>query len=358
VVARVLGLLAIAALIGMIAPPAARADGAYAFAKIVETTGPAGGFGCPAINQAGDIAYGGASAMFLKTATRTIRIADTSGPLDSLGTRPSLNDAGQVSFGASLDAGHEGFFRGGAGGLTLIARMARSIYRDASSINDGGTVAFRGELLNGDTGLFSWDGSGITVHYLVSTSPFAGISQDRPVINDDGHITFTADLDSGAYGVFVAQAGGGFTTITVRSGPGALLQPSMNAGGEVAFIAKGAPNTEQDVMVGSGGPLTTVATTAGDFYSFGFNGGPSINDQGQVAFTADLEAGGEGLFVGDDPVADRVIGTGDTLDGGTVATVDACAHALNDAGQLAFTVLLNDPGGGQRHAVFRADPTS
>ena len=74
-----------------------------------------------------------------------------------------------------------------------------------------------------------------------------------------------------------------------------------------------------EVVTGNGGPLTTVADTRGEFASFGFRP-PSLNNEGDVAFLATLDDGTSGIFVGSDSIADRVITTGDTLDGSTVQT--------------------------------------
>ena len=115
-------------------------------------------------------------------------------------------------------------------------------------------------------------------------------------------------------------------------------------------------------MTGNGGPLTVVADTSGPFQSFGFFFGftpPALNNNGEVAFFADLDSGGSGIFVGPDPVADRVIGTGDTLDGSTVTNLRFCDEGLNNSGQLAFQATLNDPSvpEGVRVAIYRATPT-
>lgn len=62
------------------------------------------------------------------------------------------------------------------------------------------------------------------------------------------------------------------------------------------------------------------------------------------------------IFVGPDPVADRVIATGDTLDGATVQNLTFCEEGLSDSGQLGFVAQLEDPTSpnGFRMAVFRA----
>jgi hypothetical protein len=114
-----------------------------------------------------------------------------------------------------------------------------------------------------------------------------------------------------------------------------------------------------EIVTGNGGPLTTVADTRGEFASFGFRP-PSLNNEGDVAFHATLDDGTSGIFVGSDPVADRVLATGDTLDGSTVQNESLvfCEEGLSDSGELAFVAQLEDPNSpeGFRMAVFRATP--
>jgi hypothetical protein len=61
-----------------------------------------------------------------------------------------------------------------------------------------------------------------------------------------------------------------------------------------------------------------------------------------VAFLADLDAGGSGIFFGPDPVADRVIGTGVPLDGSTVTARQFGRQGRNDANLVAFSAQLAD----------------
>jgi hypothetical protein len=78
-----------------------------------------------------------------------------------------------------------------------------------------------------------------------------------------------------------------------------------------------------------------------------------------VAFHATLDDfSTSGIFVGPDPVEDRVIATGDTLDGSTVQNLTFCEEGLSGSGELAFVAQLEDPDTpeGFRTAVFRATP--
>jgi hypothetical protein len=61
--------------------------------------------------------------------------------------------------------------------------------------------------------------------------------------------------------------------------------------------------------------------------------------------------------VGPDATRDRVISTGDKLDGGVVSNLSFCEEGLNDSSQLTFIAGLDARKGlGSRTAVFRATP--
>ncbi len=98
----------------------------------------------------------------------------------------------------------------------------------------------------------------------------------------------------------------------------------------------------QGVFTSSGGSITTIATTSGSFSGFE-DQGPAINASGLVAFQASLDSGGEGIFVGPDSVADKVIAIGDPLFDSTVSFLSfGLGEGLNDSGQIAFRAVLAD----------------
>jgi hypothetical protein len=75
-----------------------------------------------------------------------------------------------------------------------------------------------------------------------------------------------------------------------------------------------------------------------------------------VAFFAELDSGPAGIFVGPNPLRDKMINVGDRLDGGTVSGLLFCEEGLNDHGELSFAAVFEDPSlpEGRRAAVFRA----
>jgi hypothetical protein len=335
-------------------------------------------FGCAAINSRGDIAFraGRLAADGFNTIPGVYRanadgslttIAENQKRFVNIGFNPSINDLGQVSFAARLDGGNkpdtEAILRGDGKKLTTIAATTGefAFFGFDTSINNSGEVAFKAELDNGDEGLFSGSGGkgSVTTHYLASTSDFDG-NDSRPSINNQGDIAFEESIEFDS-GIFVGRTGT-FRTVAA-SDPAVFVQkPVLNDAGTVAFLRSFSDETsgefvEEIVTVGADGALTKVADTRGEFGSFGFRP-PSLNGDGDVAFLATLDDfSTTGIFVGPDAVGDRVIATGDTLDGATVSSLSFCEEGLNDSGQLAFTAFFEDPDTFElRAAVFRATP--
>jgi hypothetical protein len=363
------------------APPAPQ----YTFTKVadsVEDGFDPFSFGCAAINSPGDIAFraGRLAPDGFNTIPGTYRanadgtlttIAEDPKLFQTIGFNPSINDSGQVSFAARLDGGNkpdtEAILRGeGRKKLTTIASTADefNFFGFDTSINNSGAVAFKAELdeeFGFDEGLFSGSGgkkSEVTTHYLTSTSQFDG-SDSRPSINNLGEIAFRESVNFES-GIFVGKEGD-FAQILVPDPDVSVQEPVLNDAGSAAFHRSFTDEATQEfveeIVTGDGGPLTTVADTRDEFASFGFRP-PSLNNEGDVAFVATLDDGTSGIFVGSDPIADRVITTGDTLDGSTVQNLTFCEEGLSDSGELAFVVQAEDDDTleGFRTAVFRATP--
>ncbi len=115
----------------------------------------------------------------------------------------------------------------------------------------------------------------------------------------------------------IATTAGSFTSL--------FSQTTVSDAGVIAFGAGGG-----GYFLGSGGPLTPVAKT--------FEGRPA-------RFTSlagiNIDAGGNSLFVASDPIADRIIGTGDSLFGGTVSSVNFY-RGLNNAIEAVFRCALDN----------------
>jgi hypothetical protein len=376
----------------------------YTFTKVadsVEDGFDPFNFGCAAINTRGDIAFRAGrlapdgfntiDGIYRANADGTLTtIAEDQKRFAFIGRNPSMNDLGQVSFAARLDAQDkqtgdniEVILRGDGKKLTTIATTADRFrfFGFDTSINNSGEVAFTAELdeeFGSDEGLFSGSGGkrGVTTHYLTSTDVsldgqperFAG-SDSRPSINDSGNIAFVESVQPDfARGIFVGREGQ-FTTVVAPdpSDPSVGLgEPILNDAGTVAFhrfffdeIAQ--QSAEEIVKIDADGTRAVVADTGGEFSSFGGRP-PSLNNNGDVAFLATLDDfTTTGIFLGPDPIADRVIATGDKLDGLTVQNITFCEEGLSDSGELAFVAQLADnpdtpEEDESRTAVFRATP--
>ena len=115
---------------------------------------------------------------------------------------------------------------------------------------------------------------------------------------------------------------------------------SINTFGEVAFVGTLPDGNKSIVVASPGNVIVRTVTSPGGFVDFG-NGSDAtvlINDNGDVAFIAFNAGGGHSLYVGNDPVNDRVVSTGDIIDGRQVVSLQL--GGWNSAGQLTFLATL------------------
>ncbi|MGH3145842.1 MAG: DUF7453 family protein [Rubrobacter sp.] len=376
------------ALGSMLQAAEAAPSGEYRFVKVADSADDGFdpfSFGCSTINTRGDVAFraGRMTGDGFDTVDGIYRANADGRPLttivengrryDFVGRNPSMNDSGEVSFAARLEREDrqtgdavEKILRGDGRRLITIASTEDrfNFFGFDTSVNNDGVVAFKAELderFGFDEGLFSGSGGRVTTHYLASTSPFDG-TDSRPSINDAGRIAFE-ERRNGDQGIFVTRKDGGFKTIAEADPDGFVGEPVLNNEGtgafETSFVDEASGEFVTEIVKGEGGELTTVADTRGPFGSFGFRP-PSLNDEGDVAFLATLDDfSTTGIFVGPDAAEDRVIATGDALDGSTVQNLTFCEEGLSDTGRLAFVADLEDLDSpdGFRTAVVRASPT-
>jgi hypothetical protein len=176
-----------------------------------------------------------------------------------------------------------------------------------------------------------------------------------PSINNGNTAVFFGRLDDGTVGIFTINQRRLEPIATLSNGfSGFFFFPSINSSGSVVFAAR-LPGGGSGVFTGDGTSINTIADTTGAFASFDIGGwdaiGPAINDNGAVAFAAILDDGRQGIFVGPDPIADKVIASGDPLFGSTVSEVYFGRYGLNNSGQLVFRAVLTDGTEG----IYRAD---
>lgn len=331
-------------------------------------------FGCAAINDTGQVAFRGGRVtadftqipgVYRVDADGRIRvIAENRARFDFIGFNPSLNDQGVVSFAATVGDGGPGFeailVGAGANRLLVIAdtRGQFASFGFDTSINNRREVAFKAELDDSDEGLFSRRPTGsLTTHYLAASSVFDG-TDSRPAINTGGDVAFEETV-GGQPGVFIGQEGL-FQPIVARAAN--VSAPTLNDGGQSAFyrvVNDGDRSIVEVLRAQAGGPRTLVADTRTTFTDFGFRP-PALSENGDVAFLAiQSDFVTAGIFVGPDPLADRVITVDDVIAGQDVNSLRFCEEGLNAAGQLTFVADLQDPQTLDAHtAVIRATPSS
>ncbi|HBE21389.1 MAG TPA: hypothetical protein DEG17_02670 [Cyanobacteria bacterium UBA11149] len=369
---------------------------------------------------------------FTKIADTSTTIPDSTGVIQQFGI-PALNNGGTVAFWVAIQDSldtmpwfpNERIFTGSGQSLTSIAKSRSSASFGFDSrvfINDEDTVAFYGVdgpkilpygvLFISSGGSLSESGGGgfygeggldginnqgkIVSEYvyprfktlnignreiessidypdLFPYTPFSDV--DGAAIDDRDNVVFRGSLREGGSGIFVACDGSLFTisnlcqnrlkygyqsddyncpgdsrchniiaTIIDSSGPfKSFGNPDINNRDTVAFSAE---------LDGGGGGIFTIKdgkiSIIIDSSSPLWGGGSlAINDLGTVAFT-----GAFGIFTGLDPVADKVISLGDILFGYSVTAIDFGRDGFNNMGQIAFRAKLADGTQG----IYRADP--
>lgn len=327
------------------------------------------GFGAPVLNNGGFVAFNGTftdgtTGIFRSNGSSLITIAVENG-FSRFGD-PTINNAGQVGFEASLRTPNgEGIFRGDGGAATMIAGTRNAgdfdFVNAGPSINAAGRIAFIGERIVGGNfldGVYAGDGGAVTAIYD-TTGAFSDFT-GNPSLNDNGAAAFLARINSGVGGLFVGS-GGAFQTVADDSGifteVFGFSDPSLNERGDVAFTAGTNPDpsdpsgsTGTGVFVSRNGTLTTVIE--GDFSQIASLSDPSLNNEGEVAFVLSPDFTQQFLLTGSDLTGDRVIGTGDLLLGRTITSLTFSREGLNDSGQLTFTAFFDDGTSG----VFLATP--
>jgi hypothetical protein len=317
---------------------AAQPEG-FTFTKILEASG-ALRFGAGALNDRGTVVVNastpGVGDTILVADGRTLSIVAETASINSFG-RASITNQGDVIFRA--------------GNKILLSRKGR-----LSTLVGGGTV--QGPVVNRRG----------AVAYLtfLTFSPdhgvYAAVALDhgettvittflRPIlvfgINQRGQVL--AMTDPGRPSSSLLLVGDGRTTRVVADASvdlhsGFFFEAVINDQGTVAFSAYLGDDKRSIFLADPQGGITPFVTNEGLFDFFTLAG---LTHSGTPVFTASLDTGGRGVFVGPDPVADKVVATGDTLDGATVTS--ASVVDVNASGQLLIWVSFE----GRASALYR-----
>lgn len=310
--------------------------------------------------------------------------------------RLAINTLGEVAFyaeilGATGGFGNgDGLLRRGSGAVTQIARTAQPMPGGGSidgvswpTLNDAGQVAFYATITGAPAsaaGIFLGDGGPITKIARTGDGPVPGwiIRSFDPVgglpINNSGWVAFRAQIDGTGPFDTVFRGNGTSTVLIAFAGqpvPGSTgtlrsmdRNVAINNQGQVAFIAGITDGSVvSGIFRGDGTTLTTIARegdlvpgTAAGFFSDFRNDPFAINDRGELAFIANFQLGccfQDGLFFySDGGGLKRVVTAGEVLAGSTVTDfafvgtssgeVRAKSTGLDDDGRVAFRFSLAD----------------
>jgi hypothetical protein len=417
---------AVAGLALLLAPEAIRAQtSGYGLRKIAlegeeapDTEGETyeGSFSPPAINSAGEVAFGDLisggdpinSGIFIDSGGTASAVAlfDEPSPAPVGGSYtlfgyPTLNDSGDVAFMAAVSGGsHPQAIFLASGGTDTVLVLPGDTAPDTGGgtytgnvadfnlpdLNDSGGVSFSSEVTGGSLAIASgvFVDSGATeaafARAFATGDPAPGTSGGHysefgPASqNDAGSVAFTADVTGGAV------AGGVFRDSGVSDAAVALLgdsapdtdggtysefgYPKVNDLGHVVFIANVTGGTASGgVFLDTGGTDEAVAVEGGTAPDTGEGSYASVNSwgaldgSGRVAFSATVTGGdvGAGVFLYDsasEQTSAVALAGQIAPDSGGATFSEFGFVAMNDAGQIAMQATLSDGNAG----IFLASP--
>jgi len=333
----------------------------YQFTDNTGKTYNSGIFYSPSLNNSGTTVLAGAGYDF-----GTAQV-NASGPTAVISTNGSINTVAYSStpfVTSALDPNKSI--------NDLSNQVATGSFVSAPGINKQGTTVYVAGNSDGTSAIQTKSSSGVT-STIASTSGnsnfsnflLGGLDVNRgdgpfakytlPAINDKGAVAFNANLKDGGKGIFVSDGSSPNTVIAeTNNGPFTYLSlPSINNNGTVAFNA-GFTTGGAAILKNTDGNLTTVVDTSSGSIFKDFKSDVALNQQGDVAFLADLNDGSTAIYTATGSGLEKVIAVGDPLDGSTVTNLFVAHTGLNNNGQIAFDAVLAN--GGQE--VFRADPVA
>lgn len=305
----------------------------------------------PSINDAGLVAFkatlaDGHDGVFTSDARSIRAVAVTTSetcPARCFGSHPDINLAGTVCVYATLRTGDDAVLRFRADGRveTLVQDRIGPL---GPTMNERGDVALRGSSSSGRAGIRLWRGE-VCDEIAETGQRFLGF-EGLPVVNGEGRLAFRADLPEGRQGVFVHRDGHcACVAETGRDFEEIARFPILDDRGLVAFAAKrtagawGIFSATGDCLIDAGAGFDSLR-------------GILINQTGPTAFYGTPRGGQFGIYTGPDAVLHRLIGLGDRYRDATVVDFALNPVSVNEQGQLAIRVALDDG----RQFILRADP--
>ena len=214
--------------------------------------------------------------------------------------------------------------------------------------NDSGTLAYATWASSQSIVVRVTDG---TATVLVNASGVGNFAS-APALNAGGTLVY-AGLGASGLGVYKVSPDGTSTLVSSAvSSVVALSGPDINDKGGVIWLDRNPSQGANSLLKMVDGVTSTVATVGPVFSVLGSSIGQAINNSGATAFTATLNNGTSGVFIGSNPSTDKVLTVGDSLFGSTVTRVSFVRDGLNNAGQIGLLVTLANG----LTEIVRADP--
>ena len=290
----------------------------------------------------------GGQGIFMGNEAGQISIADTTGAFQLFRGTPALSQNGKVVFLSDAKSGAIGYFRGSNPDHDFV--YGNPDFEDIGdvAINNQGMVAFKARLKSGREKrrqVFIGNGGAAPKAVPESAHSHVGV----PYLNDNGAVVFST-------GAQVFMSDGTVTISILKKDKEYFLfhRPVINDAGVI--LVQASLNTkdegmEKQLVLVEKGERTVIASTEGPYAEF-FSA-HSLNNKGQIAFSALLDSGIAGIFTGSDPATDTVIRQGDELAGSRILQGPVLSnHALNDEGVIVFFARLEDESEG----IFLAKP--
>ncbi len=258
-------------------------------------------------------------------------------------SNPSVNSQGTVAFVAAyVDPDGRGLFVSEGGKLRIVVRSGQRIVAGQPTvfsehyypgpINERGEVAFLSRIGVG-AGIFVLRSTGIEMLAAdgkpspVAGTKYLGFGNRTPAINDKGEVVYSGFYDGPNAGRALFYKGvTGPTRLLITSSNKTqkykftdVMNPEINNRGDIAFIGrlegrtygvflKTAKGVEQIALTGE---LPVGLKPGEEFNNFAHQ--PSINDNGDIVFYAQLKNSSVGVFIKDAKGLRPLVVRGDKL---------------------------------------------
>jgi hypothetical protein len=328
----------------------------------------------PSINSTGTLAFlagsGSARGIYKGSGGALTLVADTTfggqtrvfDETDCHG--PSINDAGDVAFYASVPtAALDGIYVGNGGAVATVADSSGAFALFSGGcckpfvmINESGDIPFvaRFDLGISPDALYVGDTSGSAALYDSGNSPFDEYIGE-PSINDAGSVAFFGRSSTSAIdGLFVGN-GGALTQLFDENSSTCSIsyETGIDSLSRATYAGEFGTSCVGDTVVYLASPMGAAPLVSGPVTPFWFDP-PSFNNNGRIAFNGGPLGGPNGIYTGGQ-TSSAVIRVGDPLFSSTVTSVQIGRQGLNDSGHVAFWYKLADGRSGYARANLIPD---